>query len=263
MIKKEYAVAAVLDYIKQDFELTDAVLARYLSVLMEAQSFTMKLGELLELVDTKAKHEVTATDIRVEMPFPAVYIEYTECWKYEAMDDVDRCCLFAVGNPENQNRPIIYMTIHYLNGTQLCPAAAVINGAETIVDLSKDVLPNQREFVTDQTKAMVAFSGALMDAITNGGVRTYVPSAVRRKAHCKKKSKHKLLEYKVLRLDLDKLSTSQEPGGGTHASPRLHLRRGHWRKYQNGEKKWIKPMWVGDKDLGVVHKDYEVVNRET
>lgn len=45
--------------------------------------------------------------------------------------------------------------------------------------------------------------------------------------------------------------------GGTHASPRLHDRRGHWR-IRNGRKHWVRACVVGDPDKGVVEKDYHV-----
>ena len=46
--------------------------------------------------------------------------------------------------------------------------------------------------------------------------------------------------------------------GGSHASPRLHDRRGHWRKYPSGKVGWVKNCKVGDASRGVVFKDYEV-----
>jgi len=46
--------------------------------------------------------------------------------------------------------------------------------------------------------------------------------------------------------------------GGTHASPRLHDRRGHWRKHPSGKAVWVKPCKVGDPSLGVVFHDYKV-----
>jgi hypothetical protein len=44
--------------------------------------------------------------------------------------------------------------------------------------------------------------------------------------------------------------------GGTHSSPRLHLRRGHCREYALGKWCWVQPHVVGNKALGMVHKDY-------
>lgn len=47
--------------------------------------------------------------------------------------------------------------------------------------------------------------------------------------------------------------------GGTHASPRLHDRRGHWRTMKkSGKRVWVRDCKVGDASKGVVFKDYEV-----
>ncbi len=48
------------------------------------------------------------------------------------------------------------------------------------------------------------------------------------------------------------------PQGGTHASPRVHLRRGHPREYAQGLYTWVQPAVVGNKSMGMVHKDYAV-----
>jgi hypothetical protein len=47
------------------------------------------------------------------------------------------------------------------------------------------------------------------------------------------------------------------PATGTHRSPRLHFRRGHWRHYED-HKTWIRWTMVGDPDLGFVEKQYRV-----
>ncbi len=49
------------------------------------------------------------------------------------------------------------------------------------------------------------------------------------------------------------------PQGGTHASPRLHDRRGHWRKHPSGKQVWVKSCKVGDASLGVVFHDYKLL----
>lgn len=46
--------------------------------------------------------------------------------------------------------------------------------------------------------------------------------------------------------------------GGTHASPRVHLRRGHIRRLPIGPI-WVNACVVGDKSRGMVTKDYAVV----
>lgn len=63
--------------------------------------------------------------------------------------------------------------------------------------------------------------------------------------------------YKILKIDPLQLQIPRRDGNGTHASPALHLRRGHWHTYANGLK-WLEPFWVGDPNRGTVHKDYSV-----
>lgn len=46
--------------------------------------------------------------------------------------------------------------------------------------------------------------------------------------------------------------------GGTHASPRQHERRGHWRTCANGKRVWVRNCTVGDASRGTVFKDYKV-----
>jgi len=57
------------------------------------------------------------------------------------------------------------------------------------------------------------------------------------------------------------LSDKQEKGlhlGGTHASPRVHLRRGHIRRLESGKHIWVNAHVVGNKENGMVHKDYRL-----
>lgn len=50
--------------------------------------------------------------------------------------------------------------------------------------------------------------------------------------------------------------------GGTHAPPRVHLRRGHIRQYKPGLFTWVQPCVVGRKERGVIHKDYAMTTGE-
>jgi hypothetical protein len=54
-------------------------------------------------------------------------------------------------------------------------------------------------------------------------------------------------------------SASSNDNEDARQSPRFHLRRGHIRRTSYG-KIWIKPMWVGDKDKGIITHDYNVRN---
>lgn len=62
------------------------------------------------------------------------------------------------------------------------------------------------------------------------------------------------LEFNIPGNRVEKNSSS-----GTHASPRVHLRRGHIREYRQGMFTWVQPCAVGAKENGMIHKDYKAV----
>ena len=51
--------------------------------------------------------------------------------------------------------------------------------------------------------------------------------------------------------------------GGTHASPRRHQVRGHWRTYKSGKRGWVNECWKGDATKGTVFKDYQIKGKNT
>ncbi len=73
----------------------------------------------------------------------------------------------------------------------------------------------------------------------------------------KAKNKPPFYSYKTLHFNPvdsgEKIITSR---GGTHASPRVHLRRGHIRRLSNNRRVWVQQCVVGSKQLGSVEKDY-------
>jgi hypothetical protein len=65
-----------------------------------------------------------------------------------------------------------------------------------------------------------------------------------------------LYTYKVLTIGKKKPKSRRL--GGTHASPRSHLRRGYYRTSQKGVRHWVQPCMVKGETEGFVHKDYRV-----
>lgn len=83
--------------------------------------------------------------------------------------------------------------------------------------------------------------------------RLNAPDAKMQKARAKR-GKRPLFSYWTL--ELNGRSERGEHQGGTHASPRVHLRRGHPRQYAPGLWTWVQPCAVGNRTAGMVHKDY-------
>ena len=76
------------------------------------------------------------------------------------------------------------------------------------------------------------------------------------------KGKKPLIEFKLITVD-DKKKEMRSIPHGTHASPRQHWRRGHWRTApKSGKKVWVEPCLVGDEANGKVIKDYAIGHYE-
>lgn len=72
----------------------------------------------------------------------------------------------------------------------------------------------------------------------------------------KRSGKTPFFSYKVLTLDLDAKNRTGA-GTGSHASPRVHLRRGHVRRLAD-RTVWVNAAVVGDKRNGFIHKGYRL-----
>jgi hypothetical protein len=66
-----------------------------------------------------------------------------------------------------------------------------------------------------------------------------------------------ILSHKVLHLVAPTTYSKTDHQGGTHNSPRVHLRRGHIRRLPSGVNIWVQQCVVGSKH-GIVTKDYAV-----
>lgn len=76
----------------------------------------------------------------------------------------------------------------------------------------------------------------------------------------KRKSKGKpAISFDWTTVEIGPKQEKVAPQGGTHASPRLHDRRGHWRKHQSGKPVWVRSCKVGNASLGVVFHDYKLL----
>lgn len=114
---------------------------------------------------------------------------------------------------------------------------------------------NESIFYQSIIHTINAFLSALN--CTNINRIEHKPSEKLQKARAKR-GKKPLFSYWTLEIDLQRSREVGEDCGGTHASPRLHLRRQHPREYAPGKWCWVHAHAVGNKKLGMVHKDYTV-----
>lgn len=232
--------------------------------MKQAQHFMVEDAVVEKLTDSRPHMDLTETylpfnDVYVEVENPSLPVEKLGFFFHRGVGLVSPENLEAADSPRPELGGIM-VVFHPDGNAQLIACFTLFEDGQQLMFVAGDddpyAPPNLREVLESEfARALIA-----MDATTQGILTTYTPSKFRRTAR-KRKHKHKLLEYKLLRLDLAKLEQSLQVGQGHHASPRLHLRRGHWRVYKNGHRKWIKPMWVGDKEKGMVIKDYQLEMR--
>lgn len=120
-------------------------------------------------------------------------------------------------------------------------------------------------YVQSQTEREGLFVGAIITVCAifisalncNNVIKIEHPPEKKLQKARAKKNKTPLFSYWMLNLSIPSTSADGAPLGGTHASPRVHLRRGHPREYSPGKYCWVQPAVVGDPKRGMVHKDYQ------
>lgn len=73
-----------------------------------------------------------------------------------------------------------------------------------------------------------------------------------------KKNKPPIFEYKTLHLKTERVLGDAESEDFDRAGPRVHLRRGHIRHLGAGKTTWVQACVVGNKERGMIVKDYVI-----
>lgn len=113
------------------------------------------------------------------------------------------------------------------------------------------------DYRTSYATGVLAFIAAFVESLESAPATGYLP--VRRANWEKKARQGKVPTYDWKTVVIEPAKPKGESQGGTHASPRWHERRGHWRTIKKtGKKVWVKNCAVGDKALGAVFHDYQI-----
>lgn len=88
-------------------------------------------------------------------------------------------------------------------------------------------------------------------------VKIHEPSAKQMKA-AEARGNLPFNSYWALDCSFDQDEDPTRSMGGSHATPRLHVRRGHIRHLPSGKLTWVRQCLVGNPDRGVVEKHYEI-----
>jgi len=126
-----------------------------------------------------------------------------------------------------------------------------------IREISHEELDEQSHEYTNTTAAII---GKFLESLSQGS-QYYVPA--KRPNHLKRLRQGKVPMFDWKTVVIEPSKPKREHQGGTHASPRLHDRRGHWRVMKkSGKKVWVRNCKVGDPSRGIIFHDYKMKDAE-
>lgn len=155
-----------------------------------------------------------------------------------------------------------------INGTLFCTVASIgqtihgpvslgafcifkENGTASITKLDEEL--TRDEDVKNGLSVVAMFQNSLRYQ----PVQVYQPTVKNTYTNQRLIKKGKPPSYEWRTVTIEPRSAESPSLGGTHASPRLHDRRGHWRTMKSGKKVWVRQCKVGDPSKGVIFHDYK------
>ena len=141
-------------------------------------------------------------------------------------------------------------------GTRLRPIPAMfyfIEGDQIRYGAVNDDEPVDKE-LAELMLAQVGVWYGLMDR----RIEAYVPTVRDTFTNRRKMQQGKAPTFDWTTVYIEPAKPRSDSKGGTHASPRLHDRRGHIRRLKSGKNVWVKAHKVGDASKGYVFHDYKI-----
>lgn len=115
----------------------------------------------------------------------------------------------------------------------------------------------ESEVTTDIAAPIMGIICEFLSGVNPTGYAPTIKSSYINRTRAKKGKPPLHYTWKTVTIEPPKQKT--EWMGGTHASPRKHQRRGHWRNHPSGKRVWVRDCWVGDASMGAVMKDYKIM----
>lgn len=152
-----------------------------------------------------------------------------------------------------EDEDVALVSVHFLRSTKHGPLFAVRLRDGAIETAQVEGEPNPPEAAKNEfLQALAEF----LRRVHPVGCRAKIKrSATNDRRAAKGKAP---LVYSWHTVEIEPPALKSDSHGGTHATPRLHQRRGHWRTLANGRQIWVRNCMVGDAARGTVWKDYRV-----
>lgn len=133
---------------------------------------------------------------------------------------------------------------------------------KTLVSFNPAMPPGMQKILLDAFVPLLRSTLRYISAASAGLLAGEQPTFHRPTGHSSnakrvRKGKAPLYEWTTVQLERKTPELPAAPAGGTHASPRLHQRRGHWVTSKLGKKFWRRESVVGDPEKGMIFHDYK------
>lgn len=186
------------------------------------------------------------------MPFDIITVE--------CFCDGAKYCVTAVQQQEGAECVFFFAGSALGDKWKVLPLAAILKGVDErgvhmqVVDDSDgyDEIPKSVQFLSETVLELC--EALSCKNVTHDPIERIDPAVNARRVRA---GKLPLFETHQLVIDAGKPVTDSAQGGGTHASPRQHLRRGHIRRLSSGNV-WVNSCVVGSAENGVIKKNYVV-----
>lgn len=173
-------------------------------------------------------------------------------------------------NPPTENKIVVRVEEEEKDGELFCTVATLgqspnglsrqlgvfsiikKNGIAQIVNLG------ERFTREDDIKYASMILAVFQKSLISNSIQVYQPYVKNSYTNQRLIKKGKTPSFEWRTVTIEPSVTQSISLGGTHASPRLHDRRGHWRTMKkSGKRVWVRECKVGDPSKGVIKHDYK------
>lgn len=141
-------------------------------------------------------------------------------------------------------------------GTRLRPIPAMFYFIEG--DQIRYGAVNDDELVDKELAELMLAQVGVWYGLMDRRIEAYIPTVRDTFTNRRKMQQGKAPTYDWTTVYIEPAKPRSDSKGGTHASPRLHDRRGHLRRLTTGKNVWVKACKVGDASKGAIFHDYKI-----
>lgn len=237
--------------------------SKLIPVALKSPRFLLPFGGIVHDVEPKHfKH----LEMPVRLPYPMTVLEFVESGgkvvviATETYDSRgDRCIatniLYTGTDPDTAH---VWAVSNWCVGVRVSEHPMTADGGLDVVSLDIRTQQPVEDLDWKRLECKVVWCTlSLILALQCCNVTTETipaPLALNRKRSAR--GKLPFVEYKILTVGGEDAESNFT--GGTHVSPRQHIRRGHVRRLPHGRRVWVHQCLVGDPKKGMIVKDYRV-----